>query len=188
MTAKGASAFGIALLATLAIGVACTDSAEPTAVEPEVRLAAGGELGPDVVATVVGGGGGPIFNAPGGAPFLGYLTVGVRERSDGSVDGSFGFDLHAPPGPQLVAARVDATCLFIDGNQAWVSGPVVWGRGFAAGDVGQTAFVFVEDGGVGQDLVQFAPIVFADPPATDCTDRPTVGPPGAGTGDYRIIQ
>ena len=100
----------------------------------------------------------------------------ATQRADGTVRGQWHdqFGGHGPGAPFVGQfLHMDITCLVVDGNEAWVSGPIKVASKDLAEFVGTTAFTRVRDNGSSAndppDQISFT--FFGFPPELDCEDK-----------------
>jgi hypothetical protein len=180
----------------VAASVGCTDSL-PTQASEETPQLAKTTAGPRSVASVNGAAHFQLKDPP---PFVGdfkwiyRFSVRASISTDGVNSGVVRFSSHQPPGqndegfPGAWHAEVAVDCLEIEGNTAWISGPIVNARtdspfGPQVG-VG-TALVIVRDHGpTGPDEVNVGPA--SQFGVNDCRDRPAIFPALFADGNLTV--
>jgi hypothetical protein len=113
------------------------------------------------------------------------------ERSDGTVRGEWHdqFGGHGDGAPfvgQFV--HVDITCLEVDGNEAWVSGPIKAASSDLAEFIGTPAITRVSDNGTSaKDPADQISFTFFDiPPDLDCLDKPALPLFDLNNGEVKV--
>ena len=148
------------------LGVSCDENpAQPEAtVTTADALFSSQADNPIVHRLTVGGADAEFYGPPGSDANFSLIAI---QRADGSTRGQWS-DQYGGAG---MHAEID--CLYVDGNTAWVSGPVT--KHTNPDLVGRTANAQVRDGGdTGADMV--SPVFFYLP--LTCVDQP--GFEGAG--------
>lgn len=184
---------GLALVAGLALA-ACAPDGTATEVVVEAGVVGGG---PNVIATVKGGGHYQLKDPPG---FVGdfkwiyRFTVNARKLADGTDEGTVRFRSHLPPGKNEAGASLDwwaevaIDCVEIDGNLAWMSGAIVAAGGTSpVGPVvgpGPAMLIIQDNGPSGVDEINVGPAVAFG--ANDCRDKPAFSLDGGTDGNFTI--
>jgi hypothetical protein len=178
----------LTLTAVLAMG-ACSpeDPTGPAQDEIQSSRVAGG---PDVVAAVRGGAHFDLLNPPsfvGDFKWIYNFAIHAERSSDGSANGSITMVSHIPPGSNEDGVALDwwfeieVDCLEVEGDMAWMTGPVVRARtdspvgpGTGGSGAGGLGLVMVRDMGPGNgDWINVGPPSFYG--AEDCRDKPPIG-------------
>ena len=151
-------AFLVSLLA-----VSCDDnptqpsSSDAQLVEAQFDAQAGN---PVVHRLTVGGADAAIYGPPGSDANFSLVAL---QRADGTVSGQWQDSWGNGAGFHI---KVD--CLYVEGNDAWISGPITKSKDPQF--IGNTANAMVRDGGdTGEDMV--SPIFFRLPPSYTCVSQ-----------------
>ena len=172
-------------LTTVVAATAC-DSSEAGVLDPEIPLVGAESPRGDWVFRINGGG----VGMEQVTSQLNNVHVNAWLYEDGSVDGSVFINIRTPKGQDDLGTelsafgRWDASCMEVDGNMAWISGPLVRGRrvsGLPSLPLGTEFLAIIQRNGPGDYVGYFAPAFFVG--AADCTDRPPFPP---GGDDYTL--
>lgn len=136
-------------------------------------LSVGSALGGGVTHRVSVGSSDSVIFPPGTDANFSLIAI---QRDGGTVNGQWHdqFGGHGPGAPFVGQfLHMEVTCLVVEGNEAWVSGPIKVASTDLAEFVGTTAFTRVRDNGTSAndppDQISFT--FFGFDPELDCEDR-----------------
>lgn len=180
----------------LPVSVGCVPST-PTAVDEVERPSFGVAGGPDVVASIRGGAHYRLNDPPPFAQAFKWIyrfSFQVEKLADGTDHGvvksrsKIPGGIDAPfPGDWWSDVAVD--CVEVEGNTAWISGPIVRAESdtpFGPAEGGYALFIVRDNGPSGPDEINVGPAAAFG--VTDCRGKPPIFPGAFTDGNVTVAS